>query len=380
MKILHFMLSCFYIDGYNYQENALARQNKLDGHDVKIIASTVTFIDNGKPGYVIPSSYINEDGIPVIRLPFKRIISQSVSSKIRAYPKVYYLINEFDPDIIFFHGIAAYELKTISRYKKNHPNVKLYVDNHADNLNSATNAFSKIILHKLFYKNIIRKALPYIDKIFYITYECEKFLKDMYQIPDTLMEFYPLGGEIVFSEKYNSLRSSTRTRLSLDSNNILIVHAGKMDNEKRTIEVINAFSNTTNVNFRLILLGTLLDEIKEEALKLIEADERISYLGWQNPEQMKEYLCAADLYLQPGGQSSTMQNALCCGCAVALYPHESHKHLLSDNAFYVETVNDMINLFNNILVNQMKIDCKKRQAMLVATEWLDYKKLASRLY
>ena len=71
MKIVHCCLSCFYIDNYNYQENALPRQNKLDGHDVSIIASTETFINNTNLGYVQPSQYVNEDGIPVRRIPYR---------------------------------------------------------------------------------------------------------------------------------------------------------------------------------------------------------------------------------------------------------------------------------------------------------------------
>lgn len=45
MKILHFCLSCFYIDNYDYQENQLVRVNVEDGHDVLVVASTETYND-----------------------------------------------------------------------------------------------------------------------------------------------------------------------------------------------------------------------------------------------------------------------------------------------------------------------------------------------
>ena len=73
MRILHLMLACFYIDNYNYQENILPRINKQDGHDVKIIASVEMFIDNESIGCVEPGRYVNEDGIEVVRLPYKKI-------------------------------------------------------------------------------------------------------------------------------------------------------------------------------------------------------------------------------------------------------------------------------------------------------------------
>jgi hypothetical protein len=43
MKIVHMCLSCFYIDGYFYQENEIIRQNVDDGHDVVVIASTESY-------------------------------------------------------------------------------------------------------------------------------------------------------------------------------------------------------------------------------------------------------------------------------------------------------------------------------------------------
>ena len=50
MKILHLCLANFYVDEFNYQENILPRINKLDGHEVYILASTETFINNTKIG------------------------------------------------------------------------------------------------------------------------------------------------------------------------------------------------------------------------------------------------------------------------------------------------------------------------------------------
>jgi len=63
MKILHCCLSQFYIDNYSYQENILPRVNKQMGHEVKIIASTETYLDNRNLEYVEPSRYYTEDGI-----------------------------------------------------------------------------------------------------------------------------------------------------------------------------------------------------------------------------------------------------------------------------------------------------------------------------
>ena len=46
MRILHMCLAAFYIDKYSYQENILPRMHKKQGHEVQIIASVETFVDD----------------------------------------------------------------------------------------------------------------------------------------------------------------------------------------------------------------------------------------------------------------------------------------------------------------------------------------------
>lgn len=69
MRILHLCLACFYIDGYNYQENILPRIDRENGNEVLVIASTETYVNNSELGYVEPGEYTTFDGIHVIRIP-----------------------------------------------------------------------------------------------------------------------------------------------------------------------------------------------------------------------------------------------------------------------------------------------------------------------
>src|SRR5699024_12102175 len=97
------------------------------------------------------------------------------------YPNVYKILNSEKPDVILFHGSQSYDLLNVEKYKNDNPRVKLYVDNHADRGNSAKGFISKNVLHKFYYKKILQKCLPYIDKIFYVTYERKLFLEDIYR-------------------------------------------------------------------------------------------------------------------------------------------------------------------------------------------------------
>ena len=162
MKILHLMLSCFYIDDYNYQENVLPKQNSKDGHIVKIIASTETYIDNQNIGYIEPTVYLNRDGLEVRRVPYRKCLPHFAMKKLRSYRGIYGLIETFDPDVILFHGIPAYELLTVARYKKDHPKVRLYVDSHEDRHNSGTNFISKWLKKIMMHYNYFQRTNKFL--------------------------------------------------------------------------------------------------------------------------------------------------------------------------------------------------------------------------
>ncbi len=380
MKILHLMLSCFYIDNATYQENVIPRQNKKDGHEVKIIASTEVFINNISLGYTKPGTYINEDGISVTRLPYKRFLSFYISKKIRAYPDLSRYINEFSPDLILFHGAAAYALIDVKKYVRKNPRVRFLVDSHEDMQNSATNFLSKHILHKVFYKLIIKSCLPYIERILYITYEASVYLENIYGIPRNKLHFFPLGGTIPVPEERDIIRKKIRSELSINEDQILVIHSGKLDVKKRTFETLQAFTQVDNQNIRLVIIGSMTDGVSKLAIPIINSDKRIYYLGWLNNETLQEYLLAGDLYVQLGSQSATMQNALCCGCAAALYPYESHKFLLKNSVFYINNAKDLAEVFKNISLDKTALENKRKESFDLAKNILDYAKISSLLY
>jgi glycosyltransferase involved in cell wall biosynthesis len=380
MKILHCCLANFYVDNYGYQENILPKQNKLDGHDVSILASTETYLNDDKLGYVEPRKYINEDGIPVTRVPYKKILTKFITRKFRSYKGVYKILEEENPDVILFHDTCAWELLTVAKYKKKHSHVKLFVDSHTDANNSATNFFSKNILHRIFYKMIARIACRHIDKILCISLETQDFLNTIYGISEDKLEFYPLGGVVLEDKEYLIKREKIRTALSLGEDDILLVHAGKLDKHKRTAEILEAFSKVESKKLRLVILGSFPEDQWPILMPMIQADHRVSYEGWGNAEELVEYLCAADMYVQPGSQSATMQNAICCRCSVMLYPHRSHEPYLKGNGYFVKTVEDMVVCFKSIVDQPQLLKQMSTDSLKIAHDLLDYRKLASRLY
>lgn len=380
MKILHLMLACFYIDNYNYQENVLPRINKEDGHDVKIITSTETFIDNMNLGYLKPQEYINEDGIPVVRLPYKNYVCHKVSKKVRSYLGLLGEIEKYEPDIIYCHGLQFKDLDIIGQYKKMHPNVKIYADSHEDEHNSARTFLSKHVLYGLLYNPIINRNLCYIEKIFCVSREVMHFMNNVCNVPLEKLFFFPLGGIINKDEEYENIRDKYRKQLNVLDNEILIVHSGKLDHNKKTVELVKAFSAVKDNSLKLVIIGQISTDIEDELNKLIEKDRRINFLGWKPASELMSFLAAADIYAQPGTQSATMQNAACACNAMMLYPYESHKYIFGEKAIYVEDEDDIKEFFLTISNNKSVVEEIKYNCFEISKDVLDYKKMIKQIY
>jgi 1,2-diacylglycerol 3-alpha-glucosyltransferase len=379
MKIAHLCLSNYYVDGFTYQENELVRQHVIDGHDVVVIASTETIDAQGKIGYCAPSTYMGTDGARVIRLPYSRWLPHTLMRKLRIHPNVLSLLGAEKPDVILFHSLCGWELLTVKRYKNKYPKVRVYADSHEDFNNSARTFLSRNLLHRIYYRTILHRALSALDKILCISVETLSFVRDFYGVPENMLEFYPLGGVIYDDDYYQRVRHQTRERLNLSAKHVLFVQSGKMDKSKKVLETLSAFTELKDENARLILAGSLLDEIADQAISIINKDGRIRFIGWQSPDELRALLCAADVYVQPGTQSATMQMSLCARCAVILDDVPSHAPYVDGNGWLISQSVTLQGALKCAMHDKKKLHDMSSQSHAIAHELLDYRVLAARI-
>ncbi len=377
MKIVHICLSNFFIDGHLYQENELVREHVKLGHNVLVIASTEVFDARGHTTYTEPSEYIGQEGAKVIRIPYWRWLPHPIARKVRSYPGVKRLLSDFAPDVIMFHGASAWELLTISKYVLKHPNIIFNIDSHADEHNSGQNWVSREILHRRFYGPILRRAMQYSGPLLCVSLSVKDFSRNVYQIHETKLEFFPLGGRILPAETREEMRNEVRETLGIGDDTIMIVQSGKQDKRKKLSQSLRALAKVNDPNLKLVIAGVLQDDVKQECEALINADPRVTFLGWQSSDELTKLLCAADVYLQPGTQSATMQHSLCCGCAVILEAVASHKPYVDENGWLINSNESLASVLSKLSTD--RIDQKKAASLSFAKRMLDYQEMAKKL-
>ena len=379
MRIVHIDLTGPFTEKMNYQENLLADIHAKDGHEVFFIATNFVWEDN-EMCTVLAADKKMENGVFLIRIPYVNLLLPILTNKLRVVKGLGNILEELKPEIIMLHGYQTAAVFPIVKYVKKNPNVKLAVDTHADALNSAQNFISRQILHRFLYTYMGHKVLDFTKKIWCISKDVMDFSEKMNRIPNERLDFYPLGGQIFEKEEYYEKRNRIREKYGIYDKDILLVHSGKMDAKKKTFEIVKAIAEISDTRLKLFIVGTMDGDVEREVRKLTDCDERVSFTGWMSGEELLEVLCGADIYMQPGTQSATMQNAACCACALALYPYESHQYLLGDSAFYVKDYEDIKHLLWQVLENPELIEAKRRESFIIAKEKLDYKKLAEKLY
>ena len=382
MKILHCCLSCFYIDNYNYQENMLVREHVRAGHEVLVLASTENYDAQGQLSYSTPGRYSGSDSAAVLRLPYRRLGPHALMKKIRTYPGVYQQLCVAGPDVIMFHGTCAWELLTVLRYKKNNPSVKLYIDSHEDFNNSARSFISKNILHRLFYRPIFKKSIPFVEKVLCISTETMDFIGGFYGCPQDKMEYFPLGGSIFDDRAHEKSRMNARTKYGISMNTLVFFQSGKFDEKKMLAEALAAFQKLPRVeNVQYLIAGVLQDDVKAEVEALLAKDDRIRFLGWKNAQELMQLLCAADVYVQPGSQSATLQNSICCRCVVIVNDVPSHYPFVKGNGWMVHGTEALVQAFEAAIhaFQEGRLEQMRGQSLSIARRLLDYEKMAQRL-
>lgn len=304
MKIIHICLAGLFMDGWGYQDNMIAKYHVSFGYDVTVITNQWVYDHEGNYIKTDKTEEVDRWGVKIVRIPIKH--DKPYTYKLKRYIGLYDNINKIQPDIIFLHSSQIMDVDDIIRYKKEHPEVKLYVDNHCDYSNSATNWLSKYILHGIVWKHSAQKLDPYVEKFYGVLPARVDFMTERYKIPKNRVELLVMGMDDEKAEAADNpqIKEQTRKKLGYAADDFVVITGGKIDHAKRqTLLLIEAVHKIQNPKLKLLVFGSVVDDMKEQLVSMCAADERIQYIGWLQADDTYPYFAASDLAVFPGRHS-----------------------------------------------------------------------------
>lgn len=353
-----------------YKENYIIKAAQSRGDEVFVFANEYTYIDGKSskaPNNEIVKGYILK------RFRYVNYFNHIITSRIRHIKGLEQDIIRIKPDLIFVNCAQVYNIKKIHIIKKALPNVKIVLDFSTKYLNSARNWVSMNILHRLLYRNWIKDALPYVDRIFYISQESKDFVIKMYGLPENLLEHNNLPGETIDKSLKKKYKREIFDKLGLSDNNVIFLYSGKIYPEKKVEQLIRAFIRTKNQDFRLIIIGVYTDDSSKQVIEpLISSDSRIIFMNFVSGNELTKYVCATDLYIQPGSISQTCQTAVCCGTPLCFNDVPTHREIYNGNGFFVDSEDDIFNVFQIVEKNPQMLNEMSIKSYLLAEQELDY--------
>lgn len=360
MRIAHICLANFYIEGFGYQENILPRVHSRMGHEVKIIASTETYIDQMRLGHVEAVSYINGDGIPVCRLPYARWVPRPLRPKVRAYCGLKEELEAFQPDLIFLHDIQFWDILIVRRYAREN-GIPVHADSHTDFVNSARGFVSRHLLHGLLYRGLARRADSVIRRYYPTLPARADFMHEVYGLARAKMKLLPFGFDdtSVAGLDRDAVRRQTRAALGIPDTSLVLVTGGKLDLRKNIHTLVERFSALRHAgklaNVHLVVFGRPNAEVETELTK-IDVDTNVHLLGWMKAQELYTVFWASDVAIFPGTHSVVWEEAIGLGLATVFRRWKGMEHLdLGGNAIFIDNADTLT--LDNLLIDLTNDEC-----------------------
>lgn len=380
MKIVHVCLCGPFFDGWSYQENLLPKYHAKAGNKVTVVTSQIGQRDGVDDNNREKTDYINEDGVHIIRLPIRH--GRKLSYRFKRHCGVIETIKKENPEILFIHDCQFLDILKLPKYLKG-KKIRIYVDNHADFSNSATNLLSRHVLHEIIWKYCANKIEPYVTKFYGVLPARVDFLINVYHLPKDKVHLLVMGADDELVEKVveEDARAKVRKKYDIRPDDFLLVTGGKIDMAKRqTLLLLEAVKEIKDERLKLILFGSIIPELKEKILDLCDGN-KIQYVGWIDNLGAYEYFAAADLAVFPGRHSVYWEQAAGQGVPMLVKDWDGTHHVdLGGNVvfLYEDNVKEIKEKIEMLIKNPEQYKKMKRVAMEKGMEEFSYKEIAER--
>jgi 1,2-diacylglycerol 3-alpha-glucosyltransferase len=328
MKIVHLCLACFYIEGMEYQENVLPRKHRQLGHEVEVITSQYCFDTKGNVFDRELGEYVNKDDVKVRVIPYNTKLFGRFARHCRIFLGLYRTLCDIKPDVIFCHGGQFCSVGQVTRYVKNNPDVRLYMDSHADYGNSRVDTWTQRISKKLLWGSQYKKLERYCRKMWATLPVRMEYMRDLYSIKSDKVQLLVMGGDVenIDEQERNRIRARVREKYGIDESTFLMVTGGKIDKKKNIHLLMEAVLGMEDKDVSLLVFGEPSSKFKVYIDSLPHSD-KIKMAGWLSPVECYDLFYAADLGVFPGTHSVLWEQVCACGLPAIFRGTEGQNHV-----------------------------------------------------
>ena len=375
-KVLNICVNGIYTDGYTYHENLLPKYQKINGNDVYILASQYEFNDKGNVQKSTRDEYIDENGIYVKRLKIKG--DKPYSYRLKRFNDFYKEIERINPDIIFCHLFQFLDSLEVVKYVKKHPEVKLYVDSHADQFNSAHSFISLYFLHKGLWRFCAQRLVRYCTWFYGVLPARVDFLRDVYRIPEKKSKLLVMGVDDIEANRANLEQNQLKTRekYHILKNEFVIVTGGKITQLKS--EVITLMNAMENINARLVVFGSVDKDIAEEFNSALQKSN-VTYAGWLSSEESYNLFAISNLAVFPSTHSVYWEQVTGQGIPMIVKHWNGIEHIdVGGNVIILDDVSEdtIAQSINSVVNNQKLYFSMKEIALQKGRDLFSYSSIA----
>jgi len=289
---------------------------------------------------------------------FKGIITPGLTAQIAAW----------NPDAALVFGWAYQSHLQAIRYFKNKIPVYFRGDSTLLDEQKGIHSVLKTILLKWVYRHV--------DHAFYVGTNNKAYFKK-YGLKDDQLSFAP---HAIDNERFGAKRTTEalqlRQKLEIDENDIVLLFAGKLEEKKSPLLLLDAFLLLGKPNTHLLMVG---NGEQETALRdKADRHKNIHFIDFQNQSYMPAIYQACDIFCLPSkGPGETWGLAVneamaCgkavlvadkCGCAIDLVTSKNGVIFRSEN------LDELKSALQSLILNRDILNEYGAQSQILISEW-----------
>lgn len=377
MKFVHICISIPYVDNWGYQENLLPDYLQKLGEENHVITSVESL-----PAYIKEDLRreisAKGDRYDIGDIKVHKIRCKGVTSSTFIPYGLKKKLEEIKPDVIFHHNVSITTLPIVTKYAKKHK-CKLFVDNHADEINMSKSKLWVYLNYKLLSRIACRIRRNCVTRFYGVTHSRCEFINKYFGVPKKYIELLPIGADTDLADTLDK-KDALRQKYGFTETDRIIVSGGKMGIHKGTVDLINAIGEMRNERFglKLILFGKFEDE---ETQRLAESKDYVYLYGWCDRIKTLELLKLADVACWPIHHTTLIEDAIAVETPLVIRKTGTTKHLIKENGLWLESgeKEELKTNFNLILGNIGKERDTYTRSCKEMADILSYKNIAARV-